>query len=106
MRLCCGEIEIGLKPAAKFPMYHEDVNDIYKSKQYFPVKTFCMLLSFVSLVSVSYLTDRLLTSGKFPKKYDYFNVLERKAKAEKRIAEHAAKENATNIEMNTKDSNA
>ncbi|XP_019644004.1 PREDICTED: high-affinity choline transporter 1-like isoform X1 [Branchiostoma belcheri] len=64
LRLCGGETIIGLPPAIKFPYFVEP------ETQLFPFRTLAMLCSFVTILLVSLLTQRLFKGGVIPLKYD------------------------------------
>lgn len=66
-RIAGGEPAIGIPALIKFPMFHEE-----SGTQGFPYKTFAMLITLFTLVSVSYLTHFLFMSGKLPRRFDIF----------------------------------
>ena len=68
-RLGGGEQLIRLKPIIIFPMYQED-----QLKQLFPYRTLSMVLSWITLVGVSYLTKILFERSILSKKYDFMHV--------------------------------
>ena len=68
-RLGGGEQLIKLKPIIVFPMYQED-----QLKQLFPYRTLAMVLSWITLVAVSYITKVLFERGILSKKYDFLKV--------------------------------
>lgn len=72
-RITGGEHLIGLPAAIKYPLYKD-------GEQYFPFRTLAMLISFGTLLSVSYLTNYLFDSGKLSEDYDYFGVIKRREK--------------------------
>jgi len=68
-RLGGGEQLIKLKPIIIFPMYQED-----QLKQLFPYRTLSMVLSWITLVAVSYLTKVIFERNILSKKYDFLRV--------------------------------
>ena len=69
-RLGGGEPQLYLSPIIHYPGYH-----LESETQYFPFRTFCMLLSLSILAGVSKLTDWLFHSGTLHPKYDYFKCV-------------------------------
>ena len=86
LRVSGGEDLIGLKPWVKYPMY-----DYAKDKQYFPFRSLAMVISFIILVSVSYLANYLFDNGILDLKYDFLKIKQREEKRE------IANENADNL---------
>ena len=72
-RVTGGERLIGLPAAIEYPLFQD-------GEQYFPFRTMSMLISFATLLSVSYLTNFLFDSGRVPTRYDYLKVLQRREK--------------------------
>lgn len=72
-RITGGEELIGLKATIKYPWYNEKSGD-----QYFPFRTLAMLLSFFTLLVVSYLTNYLFDNNIIDRRYDFFNIMERR----------------------------
>lgn len=66
-RLTGGESLLGFPALIKYPYYDEESH-----KQMFPFKTFCMLLSLVTIVVVSYLAAFLYHRFESLQKYDAF----------------------------------
>jgi high affinity choline transporter 7 len=66
-RLTGGEPLLGLPPLMKYP-YYDDSTGVQNT----PFKTICMLISLFFIITVSYLTRHLFTSGKLSAKYDVF----------------------------------
>lgn len=69
LRLIGGEGIIGLPPLVHYPFY----NDI--DGQLFPFRTFAMLMSLTTLLSVSRLTNWIFESGKLPPNFDIFRCI-------------------------------
>eukprot|EP00058_Branchiostoma_floridae_P017811 XP_002603300.1 hypothetical protein BRAFLDRAFT_119704 [Branchiostoma floridae] len=65
LRLCGGETIIGLPPAIKYPYFEESTNT-----QLFPFRTLAMLCSFITILLVSFITERLFQGEVIPMKYD------------------------------------
>lgn len=86
-RISGGEDLIGLTPLIKYPLYKDKV-------QYFPFRTMTMLISFITLLGVSYFTNWLFDSGKIPRSWDYLNVIERR---ERRYIMHAKKDTSDGV---------
>lgn len=68
-RIAGGEPSLGIDVLIKFPYYSEE------NGQVFPFKTLCMLMSFTSLVFVSYLTDFLFKKGILHPRFDIFKCV-------------------------------
>ncbi|KAJ8307611.1 hypothetical protein KUTeg_014838 [Tegillarca granosa] len=67
LRVLGGEPLLNIPTVLRFPFYDE------KLGQLFPFKTFAMLLSFITIISVSYLTEFLFVKKQLSLKYDVFN---------------------------------
>ncbi|XP_035692943.1 high-affinity choline transporter 1-like [Branchiostoma floridae] len=65
LRICGGETIIGLPPAIKYPFFEESTNT-----QLFPFRTLAMLCSFITILLVSFITERLFKGEVIPMKYD------------------------------------
>ncbi|XP_074623661.1 high-affinity choline transporter 1-like isoform X2 [Acropora palmata] len=72
LRVGGGESAIGFPAFIKYPYYDEK-----NKKQLFPFKTMSMMISFITIVSVSYLTKHLFTKGILPEKYDFLHYFKR-----------------------------
>lgn len=68
-RIAGGEPSLGIDVLIKFPYYSVE------NGQVFPFKTLCMLMSFTSLVFVSYLTDFLFKWGILHPRFDIFKCV-------------------------------
>lgn len=68
LRLLGGEPILSFPAAIKYPWYDEPSNT-----QYFPFKTTSMLIGFLVLLLVSYLTDRLIKPGRLQSNVDSAN---------------------------------
>ena len=75
-RIASGEPFIGLPALIKYPMY-----DYINDQQKFPFRILCMLISAVTLLVVSALTNWLFTSGCLSRDCDIFRVMERQEKS-------------------------
>jgi hypothetical protein len=64
-----GEDIVGLPPIIKYPYYSAD------SGQLFPFRTFAMLMSFTTLLTVSAATKWLFESGRLPPNLDIFHCV-------------------------------
>ncbi|XP_060079928.1 high-affinity choline transporter 1-like [Ylistrum balloti] len=64
LRFTGGEPYLFIPPLIKYPYYDD------KHGQMFPFKTMTMIISFIFIIGVSYLTDRLFKNGTISKKYD------------------------------------
>lgn len=73
LRITGGESLIGIPAAIKYPFYQTD-GDF----QNFPFRSMSMVVAFLVLLSVSYLTNYLFDSGILSKEYDYFKTIERR----------------------------
>ena len=71
-RIAGGEPSLGIGVLIEFPYYSAT------NGQLFPFKTLCMLMSFTSLVLVSYLTDFLFTREILPRRFDIFKCVTNK----------------------------
>ncbi|XP_064476551.1 high-affinity choline transporter 1-like isoform X3 [Ornithodoros turicata] len=67
LRLISGEPSMGVPVLLRYPFYDEDTG------QRFPFRTFCMFLSFTSLLLFSKLTEHLFHSGALAPHLDYWN---------------------------------
>ncbi|XP_061181874.1 high-affinity choline transporter 1-like [Saccostrea echinata] len=68
-RIAGGEPSLGIDVLIKFPYYSTE------NGQMFPFKTLCMLMSFTSLVFVSYLTDFLFKKNILHPRFDIFKCV-------------------------------
>ena len=68
LRVGGGESAIGFPALIKYPYYDEE-----NKKQLFPFKTLSMIVSFLTIISVSYLTKYLFTKGILSEKYDFLH---------------------------------
>ncbi|XP_061181009.1 high-affinity choline transporter 1-like isoform X1 [Saccostrea echinata] len=66
-RLMGGESSMKIPAVIKYPWYDEA-----SGTQLFPYKTFCMLLSFASIILISYPAKYMFERGMIPPKYDVF----------------------------------
>ncbi|XP_069112295.1 high-affinity choline transporter 1-like [Argopecten irradians] len=64
LRFTGGEPYLFIPPLIKYPYYDEEHG------QMFPFKTMTMCISFILIIGVSYLTDKLFRGGIIPMKYD------------------------------------
>lgn len=71
IRVASGEHLLKILAAIKFPYYDEDVG------QLFPHKTFAMLVSFATIIGVSFVADRAFKKGWIPMKYDVFHCFDK-----------------------------
>ncbi|XP_013417978.1 high-affinity choline transporter 1-like [Lingula anatina] len=71
IRPLAGEPALSLSPVIKWPWY-----DPESHTQYFPHRTACMLISFLGIILVSYVTDFLFRNEYLHKRYDFLNGVE------------------------------
>nr|XP_054772634.1 high-affinity choline transporter 1-like [Lytechinus pictus] len=69
LRLLGGEPALSIPYIIHYPYFRENFG------QLFPFRTFACLVSFVTIVSVSYATDFLFTRGHIPPRYDVFRCV-------------------------------
>lgn len=78
--------QINYGPSLVFDHFIQPFNIFYtlifpgKVKQRFPFRILCMVISGVTLLVISALTNWLLKTGKLDPKYDYFKILQREEK--------------------------
>lgn len=72
LRVGGGESAIGFPALIKYPYYDEE-----NKEQLFPFKTLSMIVSFLTIISVSYLTKYLFTKGILLEKYDFLYYFKR-----------------------------
>ncbi|KAL5021608.1 hypothetical protein ScPMuIL_000763 [Solemya velum] len=77
LRVLGGEKLLKLPPVIKFPFFDEQLG------QLFPFKSFAMICSYIGIIGVSFVTDRMFRNGYVPQKYDIFGCIER-SKTKKR----------------------
>lgn len=73
LRLGGGEPLISLEPFIEYPYFRN-------SEQLFPFRTFSMIVTLVTLITVSLLTNVLFESGMVPVEYDFLKAMERQGK--------------------------
>ncbi|XP_071131681.1 high-affinity choline transporter 1-like isoform X1 [Mytilus edulis] len=66
-RIAGGEESMNISPIIKYPWYDE-----VEKKQLFPFKTLSMIMSFVSIIAVSYPLKYLFESGMIHRRFDVF----------------------------------
>ena len=66
LRLAGGDPTLMIPPLIKYPFFDETYG------QLFPFRTLAMLVSFVTILIVSYPLDYLFRNNKIPMKYDFF----------------------------------
>lgn len=64
IRVLGGEALLGWQATVAYPWYDPAAN-----KQYFPYKTMAMLAGFITMLTVSYLTHRLMATGSLHPKW-------------------------------------
>lgn len=74
LRVLGGEALLNLPPVIKFPFYDEELG------QLFPYKSFAMICSYIGIIGISFVTDRLFRKGYVALKYDVFGCIERSNK--------------------------
>ncbi|XP_036613597.1 high affinity choline transporter 1 isoform X3 [Trichosurus vulpecula] len=72
-RVTGGEPYLYLQPLILYPGHYRDEDGIYHQR--FPFKTFAMLISFFTNISVSYLAKYLFESGTLPPKVDLLDAV-------------------------------
>lgn len=75
LRVTGGEELIGFPALFKYPGYKDN-------SQNFPFRTMSMLISFIFLLSVSWLTNKLFDDDILDESYDFLGVIERRQKLE------------------------
>ncbi|CAG0880896.1 unnamed protein product [Cyprideis torosa] len=70
IRMLGGEDILGLPAAVHFPWYNYETGS-----QRFPFRTMAMLVSMITFLVVSGVTNWLFMSGRLPPKYDYFRCI-------------------------------
>ena len=77
-RLTGGEPLLSLPPLIKYPYYDE-----CSGYQLIPFKTIAMLISLITIIFVSFITDKMFKSGCLPPGADIFNCYEEDAREKK-----------------------
>ncbi|XP_048763871.1 high-affinity choline transporter 1-like [Ostrea edulis] len=88
-RIAGGEPSLGIDVLMKFPYYS------VKNGQLFPFKTLCMLMSFTSIVFVSYLTDFLFKKNILHPRFDIFKCVTNKRPTDVELTKYKAKPEET-----------
>ncbi|XP_056019601.1 high-affinity choline transporter 1-like isoform X2 [Ostrea edulis] len=88
-RIAGGEPSLGIDVLIKFPYYS------VKNGQLFPFKTLCMLMSFTSIVFVSYLTDFLFKKNILHPRFDIFKCVTNKRPTDVELTKYKAKPEET-----------
>ncbi|XP_048763869.1 high-affinity choline transporter 1-like [Ostrea edulis] len=88
-RIAGGEPSLGIGVLIKFPYY--SVNN----GQLFPFKTLCMLMSFTSIVFVSYLTDFLFKKNILHPRFDVFKCVINKRPSDAKLTKYSVKSEET-----------
>lgn len=69
-RITGGEKSLKIPPLVKYPWFDE-----VGQSQLFPFKTLCMIISFASIICVSYPMKYLFESGRLPRNWDVFQCI-------------------------------
>lgn len=69
MRILAGEPLLGLTAAIQYPSYDNSVG------QRFPHKTFVVIIHYICIIGISFITDRLFKKSILPKRFDVFNCI-------------------------------
>ena len=89
LRFMSGEPLVSLEAVIKFPGGR--IDDAGNFVQYFPYRTFIMVLSVLTILGVSYVTSLLFSKGVVPLRFDLFKIKEHE-KALQRPQEKCYKE--------------
>ena len=82
LRVGGGEKNIGLKPFIKYPYYNET------DGQLFPFRTLAMIVSFTTIVIVSYSLKYLFEKEMIPLKYDFLHCFKKYALEKSATGKH------------------